>query len=149
MTGSVCARVMCDVCMHFSPFTIMHMSLYSLIHHVACSLLRVHTSTMAHFTSSLCSSYMRVQLLSDMAVVEQQPPQPPHQHGLSLMDSVRSVDFLDAGLNCRGAHITDPSVTAGLGQRCRRGVPLSVGLHGTPRQWSDRRRPFVKQEKDR
>lgn len=43
--------------------------------------------------------------------------------------------MLDAGLNCRGAYLTDPEAAAGLGRWCRR-APLScISLHGTPRQW--------------
>ncbi len=48
------------------------------------------------------------------------------------------VHFLDAGLNCRGAHLTDPQVMKSLGQAVRE-VPLklSIHLHGTPRQWGE------------
>lgn len=42
----------------------------------------------------------------------------------------------DAGLNCRGVHVTDPRITALLGRRTER-VPLSVSVHGTPRQWGE------------
>ena len=56
------------------------------------------------------------------------------------------VHFLDAGLPCRGAHLTDPAVAAALG---RRSLPPRVALHGTPRQWRDPRRPWLAEEKCR
>lgn len=65
-----------------------------------------------------------------------------------LLDSIHVTHFLDAGLNCRGVHVTDPQVVSWLGVRRGR-VPLQVHLHGTPRQWGDRRRPWIAAEKDR
>ncbi|GIL42898.1 hypothetical protein Vafri_734 [Volvox africanus] len=66
----------------------------------------------------------------------------------ALLDSIHAVHFFDAGLNCRGVHLTDPRVTALLGKRHSRRA-LVVHLHGTPRQWADRRRPWIAQERDR
>ncbi|GFR40994.1 hypothetical protein Agub_g1659, partial [Astrephomene gubernaculifera] len=82
------------------------------------------------------------------------PPPPPAGNPAAaaavaaLLDSVSAVHFLDAGLNCRGVHLTDPAVVSQLGRRHTR-VPLAVHLHGTPRQWGDRRRPWVVSERDR
>ncbi|GLI69052.1 hypothetical protein VaNZ11_013594, partial [Volvox africanus] len=66
----------------------------------------------------------------------------------ALLDSIHAVHFFDAGLNCRGVHLTDLGVTALLGKRHSRRA-LVVHLHGTPRQWADRRRPWIAQERDR
>ncbi|PNH12377.1 hypothetical protein TSOC_000641 [Tetrabaena socialis] len=76
-------------------------------------------------------------------------PPLPSAHGVSAtLDAVRVVHFLDAGLNCRGVHLTDPAVLTMLGLRHKR-RPLAVHLHGTPRQWGDRKRPWIVQERDR
>ena len=46
------------------------------------------------------------------------------------------LHFLDAGLNCRGAHLTDPQVLQSLSKAMQDTAPgLSIHLHGTPRQW--------------
>ncbi|KAA6420228.1 MAG: hypothetical protein FRX49_09891 [Trebouxia sp. A1-2] len=58
------------------------------------------------------------------------------------------LHFLDAGLNCRGAHLTDPQVLQSLSKAMQDTAPgLSIHLHGTPRQWDDEKRPWVRQEK--
>jgi hypothetical protein len=67
------------------------------------------------------------------------------------------MHYLDAGINCLGAYLTDPEVFSHLGTWCS-GNKISGGrdakffkifLHGTPRQWEDTRRPYIKAEKDR
>jgi Uncharacterised protein family UPF0565 len=67
-----------------------------------------------------------------------------------LLSSLTEFHYVDAGLNCRGCHMTDPAVLDDMAKfvafRKRR---LRVVLHGTPRQWSDRRRPWILQEKER
>ncbi|PNW85336.1 hypothetical protein CHLRE_03g181600v5 [Chlamydomonas reinhardtii] len=65
-----------------------------------------------------------------------------------LLDSIRTVHFLDAGLNSRGVHLTDAGVVHWLGRRHQR-LPLDLQLHGTPRQWADRKRPWITAEKTR
>ncbi|GLC44434.1 hypothetical protein PLESTB_000470100 [Pleodorina starrii] len=76
------------------------------------------------------------------------PPEPPSDSVGELLDSIHTLHFLDAGLNCRGVHLTDAAAAAALGQRHRR-RPLVVHVHGTPRQWGDRRRPWIAAERDR
>ena len=51
------------------------------------------------------------------------------------VQAIREVLLLDAGLNCRGAYLTDPEAAAGLGRWCRSAPLHCVSLHGTPRQW--------------
>ncbi|KAG1671282.1 hypothetical protein FOA52_010853 [Chlamydomonas sp. UWO 241] len=65
-----------------------------------------------------------------------------------VLDSVTQVHYLDAGLNGAGVHMTDARHAESLGARSIR-IPLTVAFHGTPRQWNDRRRPWIAAEKDR
>ena len=62
-----------------------------------------------------------------------------------LLARLAGVHYIDAGLNCRGAHLTVPDVITRLGRRAR---PPYVGVHGTPRQWDDPRRRWLREEKD-
>lgn len=56
----------------------------------------------------------------------------------------------DAGLNGRGVHLTDTRLVSSLTSRGGpSGDALRVFFHGTHRQWEDRRRPWIRQEKDR
>ena len=64
----------------------------------------------------------------------------------SLLTRLREVHYLDAGLPCRGAHLTDADTAAALGKRL---VPPAVCVHGTPRQWRDPDRRWLALEKDR
>lgn len=66
--------------------------------------------------------------------------------GARLLGALAEVHYLDAGLQCRGAHLTDPAVAAALGKRS---APPRVALHGTPRQWRDQSRPWLAEEKAR
>jgi len=65
-----------------------------------------------------------------------------------LLDSVRQVHYLDAGLNCHGAHMTDARHADSIAARASR-LQLHVAFHGTPRQWRDTRRPWIAQEQAR
>jgi hypothetical protein len=66
--------------------------------------------------------------------------------GASVLSRLWEVHLLDAGLQCRGAHLTDPAVAAALGARPR---PPRLFVHGTPRQWRDPTRRWLVEEKDR
>ena len=83
------------------------------------------------------------QLLTELAHL---PKGGAKDAGALLLGSLTEVHYLDAGLQCRGAHLTDPGVAAALG---RRSAPPRVALHGTPRQWRDKSRTWVAEEKDR
>ena len=61
------------------------------------------------------------------------------KRGVLTAQAIREVVLLDAGLNCRGAYLTDPGAAQGLGRWCRQ-RPFQVSLHGTPRQWGARPR---------
>ena len=61
------------------------------------------------------------------------------------------LHYVDAGLNNRGAYLTHAHLLSAAG-RCRGAGaprPLRLCLHGTPRQWEDRRRAWVADEKRR
>lgn len=69
----------------------------------------------------------------------------------SLLDSIREIHYVDVGLNSPGAYLTDKMV---IKQMSRRMINISdvgrmrVMLHGTPRQWCDKRRDWIRQEKE-
>ncbi len=67
-------------------------------------------------------------------------PAPAHV----ALDGIDSIHYLDCGLAGRGVHLTDPKAAEMLGERARR-RPLAVHFHGTPRQWADTRRPWIRQ----
>ncbi len=50
------------------------------------------------------------------------------------MQAIRELHYLDAGLNCRGAYLTDPRMVSNLSRLAK---PPAVHLHGTPRQWGE------------
>lgn len=67
-----------------------------------------------------------------------------------LLTRLVELHYLDAGVQGRGAHLTDPAIIDALGRRSggTAGAP-SISLHGTPRQWADPQRPWLREEKDR
>lgn len=99
------------------------------------------------------------------------PPQQRHPAPLlvaALAESIDEIVFLDAGLNCRGAYgVTDPEIARGLalldsvssesegegeesgGEKEKEKWPFRVELVGTPRQWGDRSRAWLFEEKER
>lgn len=79
----------------------------------------------------------------------------PQSDAAALLRTIRELHYLDAGLNCRGAYITDPNVAKGLkllsaSESCLLPPrPPKLFLHGTPRQWDDPTRPWLRDEVDR
>ncbi|KAJ1489301.1 hypothetical protein T484DRAFT_1937466 [Baffinella frigidus] len=71
--------------------------------------------------------------------------------GSQLLRRVSEVHYVDAGLNCRGAYLTQHIIEMAAQSREQNafGAPPKVFLHGTPRQWDAKARPWVVQEKDR
>lgn len=63
----------------------------------------------------------------------------------SLLSAICTFLYLDVGMNAPGAYLTQHAAFAALGQRCRQHT-LQLMLWGTPRQWSDNKRPWVGQE---
>ncbi|KAI4372683.1 hypothetical protein MLD38_010883 [Melastoma candidum] len=67
-----------------------------------------------------------------------------------LLNSIEEVHYVDVGLNSSGAYITDGSVITRIAERVARGgKSIRFILHGTPRQWGDKKRAWIRREKDR
>lgn len=68
---------------------------------------------------------------------------------IDVLSSISEVHYVDVGLNCAGAYITDHEVIERIcGYVADAGRNLRFVLHGTPRQWSDPSRPWIRKEKD-
>ncbi|CAN1748760.1 Mitochondrial protein C2orf69 [Linum perenne] len=66
-----------------------------------------------------------------------------------FLDSIWEVHYVDVGLNCRGAYVTDCSVIEAIGRRLSESNRrIRFVLHGTPRQWGDERRNWIREEKE-
>ncbi|KAK8462749.1 hypothetical protein SEVIR_1G261800v4 [Setaria viridis] len=66
-----------------------------------------------------------------------------------VLPSVSEFHYVDVGLNCAGAYITDQAVIKKIGDYVlHTGRNLRFVLHGTPRQWSDPNRLWICKEKD-
>ncbi|CAO2046839.1 unnamed protein product [Urochloa humidicola] len=65
-----------------------------------------------------------------------------------MIPSISEFHYVDVGLNCAGAYITDRAVIKKIGDYVlHTGQNLRFVLHGTPRQWSDPKRSWVRKEK--
>lgn len=66
-----------------------------------------------------------------------------------LFNSISEIHYVDVGLNTEGAYLTNTDVidriSEGLAQRHLR---IRFLFHGTPRQWCDERRVWIRKEKD-
>lgn len=68
----------------------------------------------------------------------------------SFFDSISEIHYVDVGLNSRGAYLTDKIIIERIAERViRKDKPMRFVLHGTPRQWSDPRRDWIREEKDK
>ncbi|XP_057435930.1 uncharacterized protein LOC130728455 isoform X2 [Lotus japonicus] len=66
-----------------------------------------------------------------------------------LLNSISEIHYVDVGLNSTGAYLTNLEVFEGISKRLIQGAPkLRFILHGTPRQWGDKRRDWIRKEKD-
>ncbi|KAJ4953055.1 hypothetical protein NE237_029887 [Protea cynaroides] len=67
----------------------------------------------------------------------------------SLLNSISEIHYVDVGLNSTRAYLTDHAVIKRISERLMRGAArIRFVLHGTPRQWSDKRRSWIRNEKD-
>lgn len=75
-----------------------------------------------------------------------------HMYPISKEDLLLSISefhYIDVGLNCAGAYLTDLSVIKEIAQfLLLNNASIRFVLHGTPRQWSDHHRPWIHREKD-
>ncbi|KAL7120974.1 hypothetical protein ACP275_02G155200 [Erythranthe tilingii] len=67
-----------------------------------------------------------------------------------LFESISEIHYVDVGLNVEGAYLTDKDaidrISARIAQR-ESGI-FRFLFHGTPRQWRDERRIWIRKEKD-
>ncbi|XP_028752731.1 UPF0565 protein C2orf69 [Neltuma alba] len=67
----------------------------------------------------------------------------------AFLNSINEIHYVDVGLNSTGAYLTNGDVIKGISRRLMQGAPrVRFMLHGTPRQWSDERRGWIRREKD-
>lgn len=68
----------------------------------------------------------------------------------SLLNSISDFHYVDVGLNTAGAYLTDDFVIMKLSERLSLCPDrIRFVLHGTPRQWCDSSRRWIRNEKDR
>lgn len=68
----------------------------------------------------------------------------------SLLNSISEVHYIDVGLNSAGAYITDHEVIEKISRALvQKKREMRFVLHGTPRQWCDSRRSWIRDEKDK
>ncbi|OIV89595.1 hypothetical protein TanjilG_15868 [Lupinus angustifolius] len=67
----------------------------------------------------------------------------------SLFNSIIEIHYVDVGLNTTGAYLTSHDVFGRISRRLIQGASqIRFMLHGTPRQWNDKRRYWISNEKD-
>ncbi|KAJ3706944.1 hypothetical protein LUZ61_010649 [Rhynchospora tenuis] len=67
----------------------------------------------------------------------------------SFLNSILEFHYIDVGLNCSGAYLTDKDIFRNLTNFIvKNDMYISFFLHGTPRQWCDPYRPWIRKEKD-
>lgn len=68
----------------------------------------------------------------------------------ALLNSISEIHYVDVGLNSTGAYLTNHDVFERISKRLVEGASrLRFVLHGTPRQWTDKRRDWIRKEKDK
>jgi hypothetical protein len=66
-----------------------------------------------------------------------------------VLSSISEYHYVDVGLSCVGAYITDHEIIKEIANYVlRANNNLRFVLHGTPRQWSDPDRLWIQKEKD-
>jgi hypothetical protein len=67
----------------------------------------------------------------------------------ALLNSISEIHYVDVGLNSSGAYLTNHDVFERIAKRLMQGThQLRFVLHGTPRQWTDKQRDWIRKEKD-
>lgn len=66
-----------------------------------------------------------------------------------LLNSITEIHYVDVGLNSNGAYLTNRDVIERISERLSHGASgIRFVFHGTPRQWCDSRRMWIRNEKD-
>ncbi|XP_058084662.1 uncharacterized protein LOC131232446 isoform X2 [Magnolia sinica] len=96
------------------------------------------------------------QLLSELAHLKHEPARIWEENAIfpssenSLLRSISDFHYVDVGLNSKEAYLTDANVIKKISEHLSRGTDgMRFVLHGTPRQWCDSSRPWIRNEKDR
>ena len=95
------------------------------------------------------------QILSEISIIETRSSNFGERGLMEEMIFLRSISefhFVDVGLNCPGAYLTDSRKIKKIGEIFHQwhiSKPLNIVLHGTPRQWCDSSRPWICEEKDK
>ncbi|RZC74479.1 hypothetical protein C5167_049959 [Papaver somniferum] len=67
-----------------------------------------------------------------------------------LLNSISQFHYVDVGLNSAGAYLTDSLVIERIVKQVLEGVAgIRFVLHGTPRQWCDNRRAWIRDEMEK
>ncbi|KAM7512175.1 hypothetical protein LguiB_011050 [Lonicera macranthoides] len=67
----------------------------------------------------------------------------------ALLNSIAEIHYVDVGLNSSGAYLSDRNVIEGICKRVTQGGSgIRFVFHGTPRQWCDSMRVWIREEKD-
>lgn len=76
----------------------------------------------------------------------------PTRSSDDLLSSISELHYVDAGLNRAGSYVADRAVMGRIREHVVRRAGdktrLRFALHGTPRQWCDPSRPWIREEKD-
>uniref|UniRef100_A0A1D1Y7Z6 UPF0565 protein C2orf69 n=1 Tax=Anthurium amnicola TaxID=1678845 RepID=A0A1D1Y7Z6_9ARAE len=68
----------------------------------------------------------------------------------SFLHSISEFHYVDVGLNCAGAYLTDHVMIKEIVDYLyHRGDNVQFLFHGSPRQWCDKHRPWIFKEKER
>jgi hypothetical protein len=65
-----------------------------------------------------------------------------------FLGSITEVHFIDVGLNCPGAYLTDEKLLESVVRAMAMMPGSRIVFHGTPRQWHDKNRPWIACEKN-
>ncbi|KAL6499452.1 hypothetical protein OROHE_026115 [Orobanche hederae] len=66
-----------------------------------------------------------------------------------LFNSLSEIHYVDVGLNTKGAYLSDGEVVGRICEQiAQRAFGIRFVLHGTPRQWCDERRIWIREEKN-
>ncbi|KAK4755633.1 hypothetical protein SAY87_009390 [Trapa incisa] len=66
-----------------------------------------------------------------------------------FLNSLVDLHYVDVGLNTHGSYITEYDVIARISTQVAQGdKTIRFFIHGTPRQWRDRKRAWIREEKD-
>lgn len=67
----------------------------------------------------------------------------------SFLNSIAEFHYVDVGLNTEGTYLTNQEAIDKISERLKQGAPgIRFFFHGTPRQWNDGRRSWIRREKD-